>query len=235
MPMLNAASASQVRSGSAIRAGSLRLEVGQYFAAPIAACLGSNRSRRRLPGGVLGRSASGRAPRFRSSRPDPIAIPGKRPPRAGAIRCRFSPAPRRTSGAIRAAPCGFDPGSMLGVDALDSPDVAEIAIGEPRERAVPSQPREEPVERVAKLGIAGGDRPREFAPRTGGKRDVEIEIDVARDRSRRWTRRRHSAAYRRRPARSARRSTRHRRAASRTCGWARRMAASWKSMPVCAG
>ncbi len=39
MPMLNAASASHVRSGSAMRAGSLRFRSARYRAAPIADCL----------------------------------------------------------------------------------------------------------------------------------------------------------------------------------------------------
>jgi hypothetical protein len=65
-----------------------------------------------------------------------------------------------------------------GVDALDVAP-PEIALGVARERAVRAQAREEPVDGGAQLRLTRRDGPCELAPRSDGKRDVEIEVDVA--------------------------------------------------------
>ncbi len=179
MPMLNAASASHVRSGSVMRAGHLALEIGQvlgrgdrrrFCVQPVCDAQVARRVLRQLHQAAGSRFAGGdRVPlRFL------VGERRQQPPFDAALRLRLDerPAPLRQR--------LVDPVlEYAGVDPLDLARIAEIAVGKAPERAVLAQPRNERVERVAQLRIPGRDRPGELARGSGREGHVEVEVDVA--------------------------------------------------------
>ena len=72
-----------------------------------------------------------------------------------------------------------------GVDALDLARVRQVAVGEAGERAVASQTRSrarKAVELLPQIVEARRHGPGDLALAAGGKRDLEVEVDVARER-----------------------------------------------------
>ncbi len=178
--MLNAASASHVRSGSWMRAGSFALRSRRYRAAPSTLTAGIHPvADAEVLRGVLGdlhQSAhAGLAGRVRVPLRLLIGDRGEQAPFDAGLLLHVveERAPLRQLGAHVLL-------QRAGIDALELARVRHVALDQPADRPVALRAGEKAVEVVAKPREPRRHRPRQLALHAQRKRDLVIDVDAAR-------------------------------------------------------